>query len=310
MPTGTSDLIEKHYDELSHLGNPRTPIRVAILEELNSNGSLRKSELEKIFVRGDGDGRWDFDVSKPTLHRQFEERTGENVNGSLVENGWVKDVSESRGAEARYEITPKGQMLCEEIRSLFDLLSFLDEIPSDLEPFLDVIMEADLEVSKEVLRELADSDIYTKSPTGLDRTTTKGLQFVSRSSYHRGISWVSSEDYVDYYHMFLKDQNNEAEFVFTSEVLEGLVENHTEKWGEILETGNISLFEHDVFPLGLTIVEQGVAWGYFEPPHGTHKAELITESETVREWAIGVFEECKQEGRNVTEEQLEKTKEV
>jgi len=304
---GIDNLIKENYEELSYLGGPQTPIRVAVLEELNSNGSLRESELEDIFVRGDGDSRWGFEVSKPTLHRQFEEGE-ENANVSLVEKGWVKDVSESRGAEPRYEITPKGQMVCDELRSLFDLAEFLDEVPSDLEPFLDVVMKADLEMSEEVLRELADTEIYTKSPTGLDEATTKGLQFVSEGSYHRGISWIAGEDYVDYYHMFVQDPNNEAEFVFTQEVLDGLVENHAEKWGEVLETGNVTLFEHDVFPLGLTIVEHGVAWGYFKPPEGTHKAELITESEVVRDWAIDIFEECRREGRDVTQEQLEKTR--
>ncbi len=305
---GTGDTVEQHYDVLSCLGGPQTPIRVAVLRELNSNGSLRKSELEDIFVRAEKNGRWDFDVSKPTLNRQFEETTGENTNHSLVEMGWVEDVSESRGAESRYTITPRGQLLCDELASLFDLFDLLEDVPAELDYFLEVIREAELEVTRDVLDDLADAKIYTKTPAGIDRTTMKGLQFVSDGDYHRGMSWIASEDFVDYYLMFLKEQENEAEFIFTPEVSEGLVENHTQKWGEALETGNISIFEHGIFPLGLTIVEHGVAWGYFEPPHGTHKAELITESDAVHEWAVNVFERYKQEAQNVTEEQIEKTR--
>ena len=305
---GTSDTVEKHYDVLSCLGGPQTPIRVAVLRELNSNGSLRKSELEDIFVRAEKNGRWDFDVSKPTLKRQFEETTEDRKNHSLVEKGWVKDISEGRGAEPRYAITPRGQLLCDELASLFDLFDLLEDVPAELDYFLEVIREAELEITRDILYDLADAEIYTKTPTGIDKTTTKGLQFVSEGEYHRGTSWIASEDYVDYYLMFLKEQDNEAEFIFTPEVSEGLVENHAQKWKEVLETGNVTVFEHDVFPLGLTIVEHGVAWGYFEPPHGTHKAELITESDAVHEWALGVFEEYKKEARNVTEEQIEKTR--
>ena len=304
---------EKHYDKLSYLAGPQTPIRVAVLEELCSNDSMSKRELRDIFVKGSDKGNgWGFEVSKPTLYRQFEEnpedRTGNNL--SLVERGWVKDVSEGRGNESRYAITPKGRLVYEEMESLFDIFDLMEDLPSELEPFMEIVTKADVEMGKEVLSELTDAEIYTKTPTGLDETTMKALEFVSRDSYHQGISWIASGDFVDYYHMFLKEQGNEAEFIFTQEVLEGLVEKYTKKWGEILKTGNVTLFEYDVFPLGLTIVEQGVAWGYFEPPEGTHKAELITESETVRDWALDVFERYKEEGRNVTEEQLEKVKET
>ena len=303
---------ERHYDKLSYLAGPRTPIRIAVLEELCSNGSMSKRELRDNFVDGTHEGEsWGFEVSKPTLYRQFEEnpedRTGNSL--SLVERGWVKDVSEGGGNESRYAITPKGRLVYEEMESLFDLFDLMEDLPSELDSFMKIVTKADVEMGKEVLSELTDAEIYTKTPTGLDETTVKGLQFMSRDSYHQGISWIASGDFVDYYLMFLKEQENEAEFIFTQEVLEGLVENYTEKWGEILETGNVTLFEYDVFPLGLTIVEQGVAWGYFEPPEGTHKAELITESETVRDWALDVFERYKQEGRNVTEEHLEKVKE-
>lgn len=301
------NLMEEHYDKLSHLAGPQTPIRVAVLEELCTNGSMSKRELRNIFVEG-SDEWWEFEVSKPTLYRQFDENPDTGDTLSLVERGWIEDVSERRGSESRYVITPKGRLIYEEMESLFDLFDLLEDIPSELEPFLKVVTKADVEMEREVLKELTDAEIYTKSPTGLDETTMKGLQFVSKGSYHRGISWIASGDYVDYYLMFLKEQDNEAEFIFTQEVLEGLVENHAEKWGEVLETGNVTLFECDVFPLGLTIVEQGVAWGYFEPERGAHEYELITESETVREWAVDVFEEYKERGRNVTDEQLAKTK--
>ncbi|MDZ7688485.1 MAG: hypothetical protein U5J64_07165 [Halobacteriales archaeon] len=305
-----SGLVETHYEKLAHLAGPQTPIRVAVLAELCANESLRQRELLDIFVKGkDEDGGWDFDVSKPTLYRQLDERpqksTGDTL--SLVERGWVEDVSERRGDESRYSVTPKGRLLYDEIESLFGLFDLVEEVPSDLEPFLEVVTMSDTEMERDVLEGLIDAEIYTKTPTGLDETTTKALQFVAEGSYHRGISWIASGDYVDFYLMFTKELDNEAEFIFTRDVLDGLVENHTEKWGEILETGNVTLFEYDVFPLGLTIVEQGVAWGYFEPPEGTHKAELVTESDEVREWAIDVFERYKQEGRNVTEEQLKKT---
>jgi len=306
-----SGLLETQYEKLAHLAGPQTPIRVAVLAELCANESLSQRGLLDIFVKGkDEDRGWDFDVSKPTLYRQLDERpqnsTGDTL--SLVERGWVEDVSERRGAESRYAVTPKGRVLYEEIESLFGLFDLMEDISSELEPFLEVVTKSDVEMGRKVLEKLTDAEIYKKTPTGLDETTTKALQFVSEGSYHRGISWIASGDFVDYYLMFLKEQDNEAEFIFTQEVLEGLVENYTEKWRKILETGNVTLFEYDVFPLGMTIVEQGVAWGYFEPPEGTHKAELITESETVCDWALGVFEKYKQEGQNVTEEQLEKTK--
>jgi len=301
------DTIEQHYKELSCLGGPQTPIRVAVLEELNSNGSLRKSELEDIFVRGSENGKWEFKVSKPTLHRQFEEGE-ENANVSLVENGWVKDVSESRGAESRYEVTPKGQMVCEKLASLLDLFGLLEEVPSELEPFLGVVTRAGVDISRDVLQDLADAEVHTKTPTGVSRTTTKALQFIHKGDYNRGISWIAGGEFVDYYHVWLEDENKEAELILSPEVLEELVENYAEKWRAMLETGNLTVFECEVFPLGLSIAEHGVAWGYFEPPHGDHKAVLLTESDTVREWALDVFKEYKQEGRDVTQEQMEKTR--
>ena len=84
------NLTEKHYDKLSHLAGPQTPIRVAVLEELCSNDSLSKRELRDIFVDGTQEGEgWAFEVSKPTLYRQLDENP-ENSTGdtlSLVERG-------------------------------------------------------------------------------------------------------------------------------------------------------------------------------------------------------------------------------
>ena len=213
-------LVEKHYDKLSHLAGPQTPIRVAVLEELCSNDSLSKRELRDIFVEGKGKG-WGFSVSKPTLYRQLdddpENSTGDKL--SLVERGWIEDVSESRNAEARYAVTPKGRLLYDEITALFELFDLTDDVSSKLEHFLEVVTKADVEMGKDVLSELTDAEIYTKSPTGLDETTVKALEFVSGDSYHQGISWIASGDFVDYYYMFLKEQENEAEFIFTQEVL-------------------------------------------------------------------------------------------
>jgi len=311
MNSSTRDLVENNYDKLAHLGAPHTSIRVAVLEELRNNGSLSERELRDIFVEGTEEGKgWEFEVSKPTLYRQFEENP-ENSTGdtlSLVENGWVKDVSEIRGAEARYEITPKGRLIHDEMRSLFGLFDLMDDIPSELEPFLEVVTKADVEMDRRVLKELTDAEIYPTTPTNLFGVYPEYIDFISDVDLIRGITWVWSQLFLDSYYTFLVEEDKDVEFILTSEVAETVVESHTEEWREMLETGNLTVFECDIFPFGITIVENGVAWGYFEPEKGAHEYELISESETVREWAIGVFKEYKQKGRDVTQEQLEKTR--
>ncbi|MDZ7688486.1 MAG: hypothetical protein U5J64_07170 [Halobacteriales archaeon] len=303
-------LVEEHYDKLSHLGGPQTPIRVAVLEEISSNGSLSKRELRDIFVEGKGKD-WGFEVSKPTLYRQLDDDP-ENTTGdtlSLVERGWIEDVSESRNAEARYAITPKGRILYDEVTSLFELFDLMDDIQPELEPFLEVVTKADVEMGKDVLEELINAEIYPTTATNqfAMQSYQEYIDFISEVDRILGITWVWSQMFLDSYYNFLVEEDKEVEFILTPEVTETLVESHTEKWREMLETGNLTVIECDIFPFGITIVEKGVAWGYFEPEKGAHEYELMTESEVVRDWAIEIFEEYKQEGRNVTEEQLEKT---
>lgn len=308
--------VKKHYDKLSYLGGPRTPIRVAILKELYANGPLRKSELEKLFVKGKASKgkeektEWGFEVSKPTLYRQFdnspEENTGESQ--SLVERGWVKDVSESRGAEAEYAITPKGRLIHEVMRSLFETFGLVEDVQPELEPFLEVATKFDVEIDRDVLRELTDAEVYAATPTDLNIPSSEYLDFISDADHVRGISWVSSDLFVEQYHGYVKEQEKTVELILTSEVLENLAKEHTEDWGEILETGNVTLFEHDVYPFGMTVVKRGVAWGYFDTERGTHEYELITESDVVHDWATRVFERFREEGRNITDEQIRKTR--
>jgi len=301
--------VEEHYEKLSHLDGPRTPIRVAVLEEICANGSLSERELRDIFVEGD-DEEWDFEVSKPTLRRQFDVNP-ENSTGdahSLVERGWVKDVSEGRGNGPRYAATPIGRMLREEVGSLFDLFDLIDDVSPELEPFFEVVTESDVEMERDVLEELTEADVHASKPTDVYGVFSEYMEFVSDTEHIRGISWVSSELFVDIYHKHLVEDEKEIELIFASEVLETLVGQHTEKYREMLETDRLSVFECDVFPFGMTAVESGIAWAYFEPESGTPEYELMTESEKVREWAVGVFEEYKKEGREVTEEALKETR--
>lgn len=301
------DVLEGQYGSLSHLGGPQTPIRVAVLAELDANGSLTRRGLRDIFV--DGDGGWEFEVSKPTLYRQFDEDTGSGAEDSLVERGWIRDISETEGAESRYALTPKGRIVYEEMTSLFDAFELVEEVPSDLEPFLEVVNKSEMRMEKEVLEELSEVEIYSIKSTNVFGMSTyqEYIEFISEADRICGITWVWSEMFLDSYYEFLVEEDIEVEFILTSEVIETLIEDYAEEWREMLETGNLEVFECDVYPFGVTIVEYGVAWGYFEPEKGTHEYELITESDAVQEWAAGVFEEFKQKGRRVTEEQLERT---
>ncbi|MFP4189196.1 MAG: helix-turn-helix transcriptional regulator [Halobacteriales archaeon] len=305
---GCRDELEERYDALSHLGGPQTPVRLAVLAEIQKDGPLSKRELRDIFVEGNGE--WGFEVSKPTLYRQFEDdaRNGAEGSRSLVGRGWVSDVSEGDGAESRYALTPKGRPVYEEVSSLFSTFELVDGIPSDIDPFLDVVTKSDFEMDDEVLRELADAEVYGATPTNLYGVFKEFDEFLSECDLARGVSWVSSELFVDQFHRYVVEQDKRAELVLTSEVLQNLVEGHAQRWGEILETGSMEVFECDVYPFGFTVVEHGVAWGYFEPDKGAHEYELVSESDAVREWAEGVFEMFKERGRRVTDEQLEKTR--
>jgi predicted transcriptional regulator len=307
-PVDGRELLDGRYGALSYLGGPQTPIRVAVLAELRANGPLSKRELRDIFVE-DG-GVWDFGVSKPTLYRQFDEGgdDGASGSGSLVDRCWVRDISESDGSESRYAITPKGRMVYEEVSSLLDTVDLADCVPSEVDPFLEVVTKSDVEMDREVLRGLADAEVYGATPTNLYNVFSEFDSFVGEGDFVRGVSWVSSGLFVDQYHRYVAEQDKRSELVLTEDVLESLVENHTEGWRGILETGNMEVFECDVYPFGFTVVEHGVAWGYFEPDKGAHEYELIAESDAVRDWAEEVFERFKQEGRRVTEEQLERTK--
>lgn len=300
------ELLEKQYGSLSHLGGPQTPIRVGILGELQANGPLSRRELRDIFV--EGDDRWDFEVSKPTLYRQFDEDSGDKAEESLVERGWVMDISESKSSESRYELTPKGRLVYEEVSSFLDTFERIEHVPPDIEPFLEVITKSEFEMEQEVLCGLADAEVYAATPTNLYGLFSEFDEFASQGELIRGISWVSSELFVNQFYNYVVEKDKHAELILTSEVLQNLVESHRDRWREIIETGSMDLFECDVYPFGLTVVEHGVAWGYFEPEKGSHEYELICESDAVQKWASEVFEKFKKRGRMVTEEQLEKTK--
>ena len=300
-------VIEEQYNGLSHLGGPQTPIRIGVLAEVHENGPLSKRELRDVFV--EGDGRWGFEVSKPTLYRQFDEDTGRGSEESLVERGWIMDTSESEGAESKYSVTPKGRLVYNEASSLLDTFGRVDDLRSELEPFLEVVTKSDFEMDQEALCGLKDAEIYGATPTNLYGVFSEFDSFVGEGEFVRGVSWVSSGLFVDQYHRYVVEEDKMSELILTSEVLDSLVEQHTKKWREILETGSMELFESDVYPFGFTLVEHGVAWGYFEPEKGAHEYELITESDAVQNWASEVFEDFKQRGRKVTDEQLERTRE-
>ena len=301
--------LDNHYGVLSYLGGPQTPIRVGILAQIHENGALSKRELRDVFVEGD-DG-WGFRVSKPTLYRQFDEDTGDSGEDSLVERGWIIDISESEGGESKYALTPKGRLVYDEVSSLFDTFELVDDVPSDLEPFLEVVTKSDMGMERGVLEELTEVEIYQTKSTNMFAMSSyrEYIEFISEADRIRGITWVWSEMFLDSYHKFLVEEDMEVEFILSPEVIETVIENNTEEWREMLETGNLTVFECDVYPFGMTVVEHGVAWGYFEPEKGAHEYELITESDAVQSWASEVFEEFKRRGRKVTDEQLEKLKE-
>ncbi|MCX2819183.1 hypothetical protein EGH25_07435 [Haladaptatus sp. F3-133] len=299
---GVHEVLEEGYDALSHLGGPQTPIRLAVLAELQANGSLSKRELRDIFV--DGNGEWDLEVSKPTLYRQFDESGG--AEETVVGRGWVSDISETEAAESRYALTPKGRLVYDEVSSLFGTFALVDGVSSEIDPFLEVVTKSDVEMSREVLRGLTDAEVYGATPTNLYGVFSEFDSFVGEGDFVRGVSWVSSELFVDQYHRYVVEQDKDSELVLTEDVLDSLVENHTEGWREILETDSMEVFECDVYPFGFTVVEHGVAWGYFEPDKGAHEYELISESDAVQEWAEEVFEGFKRSGRRVTDEQLER----
>jgi predicted transcriptional regulator len=219
------------------------------------------------------------------------------------------DISEGEGSESMYALTPEGRLVYEEVSSVLDTFESIEDFPLDLEPFLEVVTKSEFEMEKETLCGLKDAEVYAATPTNLYGLFSEFDQFASQGNFVRGISWVSSELFVNQFYNYVVEQDKQVELILTPEVLQNLVESYTERWREILETGSMELFECDVYPFGLTVVEHGVAWGYFEPEKGSHEYELISESDAVQQWALGVFEEFKKRGRKVTDEELEKTKE-
>ena len=296
---GLRELVTEHYDDdFKYIAGSRgNSLRVAILIELEqSDEPLTKQQLSDVF--SPESDNWAWAVSDLTIERTICDDRG------LIDRGWVRDMSSREGSANRYTLTPRGSIVLDALRELFLSFDVSAQAGQELNLFLDTIADSEHDADKAVVENLADAEVLQAAEWDFSELRLEADQFITRSQTIRGMSEIFATAYIYHYYEYTVERGKQAELILAPHVVERIENKYADEFREILESGNLTIYRGpDEIEFNWTITDHGVAWGIFEDQR--HAAELLSESDVVREWALDIYESYKNRSEDITSKQLE-----
>ena len=232
-------------------------------------------------------------VESPMGHDEVRDRTGASrvttarILREFEERGWI-----ARSGQA-CRSTPAGEWvydafthLLEEIEAERRLREPLQWLPSDLVTF-DV-------------RRLRDADLVVLEESDATAVIRRILEVRGASDRIRGLTRTVAPVFIENDWESTVQGETHLDMVITPDVLDTVRSHPTsaERLREMLHEPDVHVSVHEDVPLSVGIYDDEVGIDLTDES-GVVKGGIVTEDEIVREWAVELFETCRDEARPV-----------
>ncbi|WP_436345686.1 helix-turn-helix transcriptional regulator [Natronorubrum sp. FCH18a] len=195
-------------------------------------------------------------------------------------------------------ITPAGEWVCDEFTRLLDEIAAerrlrkpLQWLPSDLLTF-DV-------------RRLRDAEVVVLEESDATAIIRRILEYRRSSDRIRGVTRMVAPVFIENDWESTVHGDTRLEQVITPGVLD-TIRNHStaaKQLREMLDETDVHVSVYADIPISVGIYDAAVGIDLTDE-EGVVKAGLVTEDETVREWAVDLFERCRDEARPVDPDEI------
>jgi predicted transcriptional regulator len=232
-------------------------------------------------------------VEAPQSHDEIRDRidtsrvTTARILRELEERDWIA----RSGQECI--VTPTGEWVCEEFTRLMDemeaerrLRNPLQWLPSDLLPF-DV-------------QRLRDAELIVLEESDGTAIIRRLLEFRRSADRIRAFTRIIAPVFIENDWEATVHGDMHLETVITPKVLDTIRTHQTaaQQFREMLDEPDVHVSVSENIPISVCIIDDAVGIDLTDE-QGVVKGSFLTEDETVCEWAVDLFETCRNEARPV-----------
>jgi predicted transcriptional regulator len=250
--------MEPPLDDISFLANSENRVAVfeSVVEAPRSHNELRE----------------EIDASRVTIARILRE---------LEARDWIEHTGQT------YRVTPLGDWVCDEFTRLLDELAaehrlreVVEWLPTDLLPF--------------DIRCLRDAEIIIQEESDTTALIRRIVDFHRSGERVRGVARGAAPVFIENHWELSVQGNTRVELVLTPEALDAILNHPTsaQQFQEMLMAENADYSVYDDIPISVGIVDGFVGINLTDE-QGVLKGGLVSENETVYEWAVDLFETCR-----------------
>jgi len=252
-------------DDVAFLANSEN--RVAVFGTL-VEGSRSRDEL-----------RDRVDASRVTVTRILRE---------LAERDWVE------GSGQQYAVTPLGEWVYDEFSGLLAAVAAEHRLRRALQWMPDDLLTFDA-------RCLRDAEVIVLDGSDATAFVRRVVAFHRSGDHVRGVATTVAPVLVENHWEMTVRGDTRLEMVVTPRVLDVVLDHPTaaRQFREMLETGDVAFSVDEDVPLSVGIVDGTVGINLTDE-QGVVKGGLVTEDDTVHEWAVDLFERCRERAEPVT----------
>ena len=237
-------------------------------------------------------------VEAPQSHDEIRDRIGASrvttarILRELEERNWITRAGQE------YAMTPTGEWVCDEFTLLMDemeaerrLRKPLQWLPFDLLTF-DV-------------QRLRDAELVVLEESDATAIIRRILELRRSADRIRGVTRMVAPEFIENDWESTVHGGTHLEQVITPEVLD-TIRNHptsAQQLREMLDEVAVHVSVSEYVPISVGIYDGAVGIDLTDE-QGVVKGGLVVEDETVHEWAVDLFETCRDEARPVDPDEI------
>jgi len=248
-------------DEVAFLANSEN--RVAVFEALVEAPRSRDEIRDRI------------DASRVTVARILRE---------LDERDWVE------GSGTEYTVTPLGEWVYDEFSDLLEEVAAERRLRRVLQWMRSDLLTFDV-------RCLHDAEVIVLDGSDGTAFIRRVLEFHRSGDRVRGVATMGAPVFVENHWEMTVQGDTCLEMVLTPAVLELALDQQpsARQFREMLEEDDVRFYVDEDVPMSVGIVDGTVGINLTDE-QGVVKGGLVTDDETVYEWAVDLFETCRDRG--------------
>lgn len=251
-------------DDITFLGNSEN--RLDIFTELLDAPRRRDELLEQL------------DASRVTINRILRD---------LEARGWIEHSGDN------YVATPLGTWVCEEFCRLVEELEAERRLRTALQWFPSGLLTFDV-------RCLRDAEVILIDESDTTELLRRTEEFHRSGEYIRLLVREHAPELIENMWEVTVSGDTRLETVYTPEILNAITTDRptAQRFREMLQEDAVECFVHKDVPLSIGIVD-GFVGITLTDPQGVIRGGIGTDHETVRDWAIELFETHKDDAELV-----------